>query len=269
VNADVHECVFGDHPIVDSDPPEHVFPQWVSRALLEIPGGTGRFTVVSDLPGFEAFECDILEITTRNVCADCNHGWMSILESKFSRLGSQMVKGERTTVSQSELILFTRWAVKTALAIDVWFSDQGGERLAPTEHCREFAKTLALRNGTYVFTTSAGYNPATQTYRDSWAARTKLGTHFLASGVRSDGYAVTWHFGYLAIQVVCLGPDDDQLNAFGRADLYAPDGQTIRASDAFAQVAPPTVATKLVWPPPKGLEQIGLALWAEQPPFVA
>ena len=70
-------CVFCGHTD-DSFDPEHWVPQWLSRELIP----KHASGVIHGLPGIPAWEARIFELTVPNVCEDCNHHWMSDIESQ-------------------------------------------------------------------------------------------------------------------------------------------------------------------------------------------
>lgn len=259
-------CVFCREPVASSDPPEHAFPQWVSRALKKLPG-EGAFEVHRS-SGADSFKCAIVDITTSRVCADCNHHWMSDLDSVVSPYLTPAVLGNSASLPITALKSIGHWAVKTALVIDLAFGDWGDPRTTPDAHCRDLYLEKSPRPATFVFITSVGYDPATQQFQDGVLLRTHLGTKGLSSGQSFDGYVITWHFGYLGFQVVCLGNDNEGYDSLGRADLILPDGQVLPA-DSFTRKVWPMSDEALSWPAPLGLEQIGLGVFANQPPFIA
>lgn len=259
-------CVFCLSPRLPTDPPEHVFPKWVSRALLQLPGD-GLFRVQFDDPTLPSFECKLVEITTSAVCSTCNHGWMSDLESVVSPLLQTAILGNAAVLDPTRHVTISMWAAKTAMMMECAWVERGLPRFVPDDHCHDLFKTRGPRNSTYIWTTSVGYDPATQSFRDGVLSRTKLELEGISTGDRFDGYAITWHFGYLGLQVVCLGIDDESFNTGRRAPLRLPDGQVLPADAFTRQLSPPTHET-INWPPPIGLEQIGFGTFATQPPFV-
>lgn len=259
-------CVFCHEQIESGDPPEHAFPQWVSRALKKLPG-EGAFEIRRSAGG-DPVKCGIVEITTSRVCDDCNHHWMSDLDSVVSPHLTPAVLGDTATLPAALLGKIGHWAVKTALVIDLSFGDWGEPRVSPDAHCRDLYLEERPRPATLVFTTSVGYDPRTQEFRDGVILRTHLQAHGLSSGRSFDGYVITWHFGYIGFQVVCLSNDDEGFGAARRADLTLPDGQVLPA-DSFTRKLWPSPTEDVAWPPPLGLEQVGFGEFANQPPFIA
>jgi hypothetical protein len=260
------ECRFCRSPRTAGDPPEHVFPQWISRALGTLPG-TGDFELESDseLPRITG---RVIGLTTLAVCRACNHGWMSDLESAASPLLRRAVLGGGTSLPVSSHRSIGTWAVKNALMLDAAYGDFGHSELAPDEHYRELFDSRSPRYATYVWTTSFGYVPGVQGFRHAWSSRTELAAASRLDGSRFNGYAVTFQFGYLVTQVVSFDTDKQGFDSFGRADLRIPDGNVLPAREFTRQVWPST-GHDLAWPPPRALEAAGLGLFASQPPFVA
>ncbi len=243
-----------------------MFPQWVSRALRKLPGD-GAFHVHFSEPGISDKFCNIVDITTDKVCATCNHGWMSDLESVVSPIATPALLGNETIFPLRWESMVAMWATKTALMMDCAWGDLGQPRLVPDQHCRDLYQSRNPRNSTYVWTTSIGYDPRTQSFQHGWMGRSVVAMDGLSSGRHFDGYAITWHFGYIGFQVVCFGVDDESFNAASRADLRLPDGQVLPAA-SFTRQFFPLPGSDIAWPPPLGLEQIGLGVWSQQPPFV-
>ena len=58
------------------------------------------------------------DLTKRIVCAECNGGWMSRLESDVKPLIAPAILGEQTTFDIEQQGLVATWAVKTALMLE-------------------------------------------------------------------------------------------------------------------------------------------------------
>ena len=97
---------------------EHVFPQWSREYLREVEGkgthtrkilhGDGRISARSH-------KADPATATVKTVCASCNNGWMSRLESEAMPFLLSMIKGHRRTYYDAGKALIARWTLKTAL----------------------------------------------------------------------------------------------------------------------------------------------------------
>jgi hypothetical protein len=97
---------------------EHVFPQWLVKEL-----GAQRQTLApvrytSDLKiGSQRREFPVTSLLAGEVCRQCNSGWMSELEVAAAPVIRALLNNQ--PVNASELQIFTRWAAKTAVAINV------------------------------------------------------------------------------------------------------------------------------------------------------
>ena len=91
---------------------EHVFPQWSREYLREVEGkgthtrkilhGDGRISARSH-------KADPATATVKTVCASCNNGWMSRLESEAMPFLLSMIKGHRRTYYDAGKALIARW----------------------------------------------------------------------------------------------------------------------------------------------------------------
>jgi hypothetical protein len=93
-------CLRTDRPMTR----EHVFAQWLVRRVHGarlIPSG--------------AAAADRIARVTAKVCADCNAGWMSVLEDSFRRA---IYGRPRTgTIQAQDRLILSRWFTKTALLL--------------------------------------------------------------------------------------------------------------------------------------------------------
>lgn len=82
----MRRCIFCGSETDASAPPEHVIPQWISRAypnaMFTTKHRDGRVSTSK-----------VLEITVETVCKTCNHHWMSDLETWASPMLKSMLKG--------------------------------------------------------------------------------------------------------------------------------------------------------------------------------
>lgn len=60
----------------------------------------------------------VIEITADTVCRECNHGWMSDLESKCAPILKPMLKGQPQGLDLERQTLLAQWATKTAMTLD-------------------------------------------------------------------------------------------------------------------------------------------------------
>lgn len=135
------KCIFcGGGPLTQ----EHIFAQWIQR-LAKIQGAKPA-SVAFHVPGKareKAFQAPVFARTARVVCADCNGGWMSQLESEASVILTPLFQGQSGHLSVDDLGALSRWAFKTAVVIDA--ASLGGEGpLVPEDVRYAFRETLEL-----------------------------------------------------------------------------------------------------------------------------
>src|SRR5438093_12172881 len=103
--ASERRCVFCDKEIAASDPPEHVIPKWMRRFRPK--GGWFTFgpsvVLVGETkrpaPDWPPHLSKDPDITTPVVCGECNHHWMSDIETWASQIMEPMVRrNERQTL---------------------------------------------------------------------------------------------------------------------------------------------------------------------------
>lgn len=110
---------------------EHVWPKWLRKSpatqelVSQAHGERGPYRYVDlKLEGDRLIEVPrtvnvhqwVPNITT-TVCARCNNGWMSRLESEVRRsIGPNVLNGELVTIEALAVKNLARWAVKTAMA---------------------------------------------------------------------------------------------------------------------------------------------------------
>jgi hypothetical protein len=96
---------------------EHVFPLWLSRGISARGSTSGYFTMA--YPGRESWRQGSLDWQVKQVCRDCNSGWMSGLEASAGPILLPMVGGLPRSLSQAEQSTASTWAVKTIMTADL------------------------------------------------------------------------------------------------------------------------------------------------------
>jgi hypothetical protein len=106
---------------------EHALPQWLAKEI-ELPGvSLKHFRHNEEKPEDEVLRSHGLNtFGTNKLCAVCNNGWMSRLETaaKPLILGLMYQKTGITTLTDEARTILARWAVKTAFVISVTQSIQ-------------------------------------------------------------------------------------------------------------------------------------------------
>jgi len=92
--------------------------------------------------------------TVRSVCATCNNGWMSDLETEAQPLLEPLLKGEIIRLSEPEQMIAATWAVKTVLVLGTTV-----ENRVVAEFYKDFYSHRTPSEGTLV-ALAAGIDPA-------------------------------------------------------------------------------------------------------------
>lgn len=115
---------------------EHVFGDWLSRIGLEIGvcrAGAGPLNRgARDLGSGRPFDRKV-----KKVCAGCNNGWMSALESTAGQVLSPLILGQEGRISRDDAKGIAAWIQKTALVGMLVSSDSaraGGYGLPQSEY---------------------------------------------------------------------------------------------------------------------------------------
>lgn len=99
---------------------EHILPKHLKD---KIETHDGPMHVFSDDPATGEMKRDVvidqspLEMTIREVCVDCNNGWMSRIESHVDETLVRLASGAVTELTTSEAEALRFWAAKTALVV--------------------------------------------------------------------------------------------------------------------------------------------------------
>ncbi|MGH7870553.1 MAG: hypothetical protein ACREP9_23625 [Candidatus Dormibacteraceae bacterium] len=93
---------------------EHVFGSWLSRIGLPLEPTMHRAGLLNRI-GQELGVRPPFRQTVRDVCGDCNNGWMSQLEVIAQRILPPFILGEAGTIVAADSGMVAMWAQKTAL----------------------------------------------------------------------------------------------------------------------------------------------------------
>jgi hypothetical protein len=95
---------------------EHVFPTWLTNALDQ-----ESTNVVFARPGRERRwrSQGHLGVTVGGVCTNCNNGWMAQLESDVRPVVTPFIEGAWPSLGRLERATLARWALKTAMVVDL------------------------------------------------------------------------------------------------------------------------------------------------------
>lgn len=143
---------------------EHVWQQWISRALRQLAGVAESERPFVMLGQYErrVREIDVMA----PICGDCNTRWLAALEQDAQRLLAPPVTGNNATLGRKEQALTATWAVKTALMLDL---SRGSEAIIPLGFYRDFAQRRTPLSGMYVWIAGyAGPSPAGGARKPLW-----------------------------------------------------------------------------------------------------
>jgi len=93
-------CLRDDRPMSR----EHIFARWLVRRVH------GARLVPS-----EAADAERIARVTTGVCAECNAGWMSVLEDSFRR--AVFARPRTGAIQAQDRIILSRWFTKTAMLL--------------------------------------------------------------------------------------------------------------------------------------------------------
>lgn len=107
---------------------EHIFPRWLVDVLTPAVVGTEisveRTRQWADRAEQQRWTApDVASATARVVCASCNSGWMSRLESRAKPLLRPMILGNPTTLDPAEQIALAGWTAMKAYVLEYAMGD--------------------------------------------------------------------------------------------------------------------------------------------------
>ena len=169
---------------------EHVWPQWLSRALRQLPWAPKK-----DRPfvmrGPHDRRTRVIDVTAP-ICQACNNGWLAALEQDAQQALTPMITGRPVCLGRSEQALVAGWAVKTALIFDL---SSRSEAIIPLGYYRQFGQTRAALDSMCVFVAGyAGRAPAWATREELWVS--------IPHDEQPNAFATTLTAGSLVLQVV-------------------------------------------------------------------
>jgi hypothetical protein len=135
-------CVFCGGPL-DVRTREHVLPQWLA-AELGLSNGVILPTHFSDTGEVLSDRRHTIDqFVCGRVCGNCNHGWMSGLETTNQELLKKLIHGELDTLdlSDDEAENLALWAAKTAFALH---AASNFRRIVPDTHYRLITEKHAV-----------------------------------------------------------------------------------------------------------------------------
>jgi hypothetical protein len=198
---------------------EHVFGRWLADLLgvraQPVTTFSSREGALWSSRGFEVVV---------DVCAVCNQGWMSNLESAFSAVFSSPILGHPAVLDGAALSTLAHWATKTALMLEPHLAGTGNVTHRPLGH----SALLPL-----------GPPPGSRVWLGAYAPRTRYvfwqgvpmspADQPLGPDATRIGYATLMTVGHLSMVVLAMNGEQ---------------------GDEFTAEGLPGAAFRLVWPLP-------------------
>jgi hypothetical protein len=124
---------------------QHTIPRWIVRRLeCEEDGYLSQTLTYPNAPHEALAERahSINALVLGNVCADCNNGWMSLLEVDTTPLLEALWKPvSPTLLTPDECLTVARWTFKTAATV-AYSSEY--KKIIPIQHVHDFFNTQRL-----------------------------------------------------------------------------------------------------------------------------
>jgi len=106
-----------------------MFPDWLNHVFDDLPGEVDDSEPSRWQQGTVDFESgeqlqrgwnkkQIASLITREVCHECNTGWMHDLEDRAAPILKPMIRGNPHTLDLDQQIIVATWATKTAMVIE-------------------------------------------------------------------------------------------------------------------------------------------------------
>lgn len=175
---------------------EHVFPAWLDDFLPGVGNNrTFHSTVESGEDGrvLRSWSSSTMDLVAKRVCASCNGGWMSRLETAAQPYLASMLSGHRRTYHEGGQSTLAGWAIKTALALDL--ANRDAYPPITTDHYR----ALAVSEGVP--------GDGVQVFMGAFRLRNRM-NHQLRRLVLNGGepdeasaFLATFHVGFVLFQV--------------------------------------------------------------------
>jgi hypothetical protein len=220
---------------------EHVFPQWLRELFPDLGEGDYlRRLVTLSTDKHHERSGPPFDVVVRDVCRDCNHGWMEGLETQARPILTPMLLDEARVLTATDQHVVATWATKTMLTMQG--ANIGGERVVAPERYRWFYEKQTPLSVSYVWLC-----------RYSDRTRWPLSVH---------------QWGMTVLPGAEGAPDPDgPMNGFGVAFAIGPlafwlfgydlpgDLQTNAGSDDAHLLIWPALGPSVRWPPREALER--------------
>jgi hypothetical protein len=113
---------------------EHVLPDWLKGIGLDLAPSVHQSGPHNRVP--RQWSSTPFNTTVKLVCATCNNGWLSSLESSARPVLTPLIRGESQHLLAGNHALIAKWTCKTALVSLLVTSaqDRGGDGVPPSEY---------------------------------------------------------------------------------------------------------------------------------------
>ena len=234
---------------------EHVWPGWLAVYMpkLKQQGYAERWSSGS---GREGWRAPFLSATVREVCADCNNGWMAAVEAAAKPIVGPMVMGQAVELGAEAQTTVANWvAVKGLIAAltskdaqpipDYHFRRVAAAGGAPANTMRMWiGRRRDLASGTrpgHVTLLNSHFMPLTNVFRQ-FPAHPEIERYRAEGGVFNALVFQAGHFFALAFQHDWPG-------------LLARPRPRTKASHALLPIWP--TGSGVQWPPPRSVDELG------------
>jgi hypothetical protein len=213
---------------------EHATPEWLLEFIAQ--GNVRWFkTWTGPQRKYRAWKGLNEAIKVKCVCASCNGGWMSDLETKCKEIVVLLACNAQVLITKPGAILLATWATKSAMIGDCVHPN----RYYSSDDCRYVRDHLTPPPATIVL---LGHSRATDPPGDTIGIN--LGPHHAAwpTSLGVYGYVTTMRIGHLVLQVLSVRttPNID----LGRLTIHA---QHVEGDEHLVQLWPIGI-TKFDWP---------------------
>lgn len=110
---------------------EHVLPRWLSRAG----GHAGGYTWEHN---GKTMHSAIMDVVTKQICRDCNTGWLSRIEDGAERVINPLLTAAATKISELDRWVISRWWTKTLMTCQLALVSRGEATIIDTESYARF-----------------------------------------------------------------------------------------------------------------------------------
>jgi hypothetical protein len=203
----VRTCIFCGKPAKSR---EHAWPDWLRKFMLHKRTGRTEAKFGHHNPIIRSWEGG--EIRVRNVCKNCNEGWMCKLENKTKPIIIGLATDFLRGINRSQVTILARWCAKTAMVFDCLGNEtprySTGERFYHPSTCQHVKDHSTPPHGTAIWL--GRFAPS------GWMWTKAHGTSAAIPGGRYESYCATFAFGHLVIQVlsVRLHESEDSLTGW-------------------------------------------------------